>query len=334
MDDNYISLIAKYLSGDIDQPEQEALFELVNSSEENKAYFEEMQNIWNNSASLSDDLMVDTDLAWQKVASRINPVIQKKEKSPPEIFHFRPLLKIAAVFAGIIVAIWIYNNNQAARAEFITYQTLSKETKNLTLPDGSKVWMNEHSSLRFDKNFESRIVHLVGEAFFEVQKMEDSKFEILTGETKTTVLGTAFNVRAYPDEPQVEVTVANGKVLFEDAISRQKEQKVILTKGDSGIFEKENEKISKVENAISNANAWKTRQLDFKDARLSEVISVMERYFDIEIQTVNNELLDCPFTGVYQQPEIEQMIKVLEFSLNLEIKENENILTFSGEGCQ
>jgi transmembrane sensor len=336
MDDKYISLIAKYLSGEIEDHDRVALFELVDSSGEHKAYFEEMQQVWNVSAEESDDIIIDTNLAWQKVTGRINPVVEKKASAQgAKVFRLGQLLKIAAVFIGVIGAVWLFNNPRQTKQQFTAYQTYSKEKKEVLLPDGSKVWLNENSRLSFDKNFETRVVQLEGEAFFEVQHLVNNhKFEILSGDTKTTVLGTSFNVRAYSDEAQVEVTVESGRVVFEDKKAKEIAKKVILKAGDSGVYKKKEAEVTKTTRTISNADAWKTEKLDFKDAKLSEVIEVMERYFDITIQANNAKLLNCPFTGEYQDPKIDQMMKVLEFSLNIDINQNENNLTFSGEGCE
>jgi transmembrane sensor len=335
MEDKYISLIAKYLAGEMNPHDQEELFELINSSSEHKAYFEEMQNVWEVSAEEEDEFIVDTDLAWQKVANRINPTSKKTSPSSTKVFQIGQLLKIAAVFIGVLGAVWLFNNLSESEQQLAEYQTFDKERKEVLLPDGSKIWLNENSSLSFDKSFESRVVQLEGEAFFEIQHFDDNrKFEILSGNTKTTVLGTSFNVRAYPDEAQVEVTVETGKVLFEDKKAEEVTKKVILTAGDSGVYNKQEDKVTKTEKTISNADAWKTQKLNFKDAKLSEVIEVMERYFDITIQTSDTNLLKCPFTGEYQNPEIDQMKQVLEFSLNIEINQNEKTFTFSGKGCE
>lgn len=161
MEDKYISLIAKYLSGEIEDHERVELFELADSSEAYKAYFEEMKNVWDFSADESDETIVDTNLAWQKVASRINPLVEKKQTGTgAKFFNLRQLLKVAAVFIGVLTAVWLFNNLWQTKQQFADYQTFSKEKKEIPLPDGSTVWLNENSSLRFEKSFETRVVEL------------------------------------------------------------------------------------------------------------------------------------------------------------------------------
>ncbi len=335
MDDKYISLIAKYLSREIEDNEREVLFELVNSSEEHKSYFDEMENLWDISTEEPDDIQVNTAVAWKNVSKKINiPEENIKPVAPAKIFWMGQLLKIAAVFIGLIGAVWTANNFMGTSPKIVEYQTPNNKKEEITLPDGSIVWLNEKSKLSFDERFETRLVKLEGEAFFDVKHLENNqKFQIQSGETKTTVLGTSFNVRAYPNETQVEVTVKEGKVLFEDRKIKKEAAKVLLTEGESGVYKKKEANISKTEKVISHANSWKTQELDFKDVELSEVIKVMERYFNIKIKTDNFDILDCPYTGSYVNPSLDDVIKTFEFNFEFDIIQNGNTVIFSGEGC-
>lgn len=337
MNDKYISLISKYLSGEINDQEREILFELVNSSDEHKAYFEEIQTLWEVSGKIEDDpIEINQEAAWQKVAGRINPSEELTEESGAIIrkFNFGQLLRIAAIFVGLATAFLLWNEWTGDAVQTLVFQTTNEEKRELKLPDGSIVWLNENSKLQYDPNFSPRIVELDGEAFFDVQHLEsDESFEIRSGETVTKVLGTSFNVRAYPEEAQVEVTVETGKVAFEKQAAKEQVEKVLLTAGESGIYKKVEQNVVKQSTTISNANAWKKEELVFDDTPLAEVIKDLERYFDVEIEVENNDILRCPFTGAYPNPKIDQLVDVLEFSLDLNVNQNEQKLLLSGVGC-
>jgi len=339
MDEKYISLIASYLSGDLAAEEREVLFELVNSSKEHKAYFEEMQNLWElTDIEEEEAFVVDTDIAWQKVEQRIST--DAKEAIVPEKtakrFQIGQLLKIAAIFIGVLGAFWFFNRSGDIEGQLAMYETMSQERKEITLPDGSTVWLNENSKLSFEENFAPRLVNLEGEAFFDVKHLDkEHKFEIKSGDTKTTVLGTSFNVRAYPEEDQVEVTVETGKVVFEKEKIQKTEKKVVLTAGESGVYKKKEVEVTKTKQTISNADAWKTKELIFDDdAKIEEWVEVMERYFDVEIKVENKKILDCPQKGTFTNPNLDDIVKTIQFSIGIEINQNENTLTFSGEGCE
>jgi transmembrane sensor len=348
MNDKFLYLTSKYLAGEITETEREVLFTWVNASEVNKAAFEEMLELWELSGDLEEDFDADVSAAWQKVAKR---TISKEAK----IIRYpwsRQLLRIAAVIFVVIGAYWLLEN-WTQKVVDIVYQTADEKTQ-ITLPDGSKVWLNENTKISFAKKFVPRLIRLEGEAFFEVEHLsKDQPFEILSGETKTTVLGTSFNVRAYAEEQRVEVTVETGKVAFEKMEKGEKVKKgekgkkgkkvdgkndevakIVLNAGDSGVFDKEKRSINIKENKNENANSWKTEQLSFDNTELSVVKETLERYFDIKINTSDEKILNCHFTGVYQKPEIDQILEVLKFSLNIEIIKDQNEFTLTGEGCE
>jgi len=339
MDEKYISLIAKYLSGELEDKEREMLFELVNSSEEHKSYFEEMQNLWEISGEEEEDFEVNTDVAWSKVAGRINSEEERpKTYEGAKVFRIGQLLKIAAVLVGVLSAVWMYNNFGETPPQIALFETQDDERKEIKLPDGSTVWLNENSKLTYDESFEPRIVDLEGEAFFDVEHLDsDHKFEIQSGDAKTTVLGTSFNVRAYPQEEQVEVTVETGRVVFEEEKKeavKKEEKKVFLTAGESGVYKKKEEAVLKPKKVINNAVAWKKKQLAFDDIKISEVITALERYFDVEVEVENKNILDCTIVGTYPDPSIDSMVLVLEAFLGAKINHNENKLTFVGGSCK
>ena len=229
-------------------------------------------------------------------------------------------------------------DNWNQKVEDIVYNTEASEKTQITLPDGSKVWLNENTKIAFAEKFETRIIRLEGKAFFEVEHLtEDQPFEILSGDTKTTVLGTSFNVRAYAQEQRVEVTVETGKVAFEKVVEKEdkiKAASVLLKAGDSGVFDKVEDSLNKKESKNENAVSWKTGQLIFENTQIREVKEVLERYFDVKINTSDEKILNCHFTGVYQKPELEQILEVLKFSLNVEIEKGQNEFTLKGEGCK
>ena len=337
MNDKYISLVAKYLSGEISDQEREKLFGLINSSNEHKAYFEEMQTLWELTAEAEEvPLTLDPDVAWQKVAGRIKPEIKGSRSGGGTVrrFYFGQLWKIAAVFIGLIGAIWLWNELSGDPVQTLVFQTADDEKHQLELPDGSMVWLNENSKLQYSSDFSPRVVELQGEAFFDVQHLEsEASFEIQSGETVTKVLGTSFNVRAYPEEAAVEVTVESGKVAFEKQAAKSETEKVLLTKGESAIYKKSIKTVAKKEVTSANADAWKKEELVFEDTPLAEVVKDIERYFNVEITVENDDILKCSLTGAYPNPQIDQLAKVLEFSLDLQVNQNEQKLLLSGVGC-
>ena len=333
-DETYIDLIAKYLSGNITPTEKQELMAWVETSEANRAFFEESLQLWGISDNyVEEPFEADLNVAWTTMYKKLpkeEVQFETKEisttKKTAKVFSLAPLLRVAVAACLILGAgYWWYAQEEEPTPTFVAINTGEDERKEVALPDGSTVWLNENTTLTYDSIFSNRFVQLEGEAFFDVARQETNPFRIESGETVTTVLGTKFNVRAYPEEKDVEVTVESGKVAFNKEAEQQKKA-VILNKGNSGIYSKKEKEVRKVEKQIVNANAWKTRSLGFESDKYSEVIPSLERFYDIEIEVKNEAILNCVFTfGREANPNLEKIIETIDWqtssSLMLEKKD-------------
>lgn len=325
-----IDRIAKFLSGNLPEEEREDFLQWV-SQEENQALFTKTEQLWKLTEQYVEPVFaVDTTKAWGQVDLQLEspPAMLRKLSFPQQ------LLRIAAVFMVVALGTWWLVNRDATSElnTLATMTTSTEEMKEILLPDGTQVWLNGSSSLSYDEQFVKRRVTLSGEAFFDVARMEDKPFEIISGEAKTVVLGTAFNVRAYPGEEEVEVTVVRGKVaLTEEA---RPDKAVVLEAGNAGTFVKA-ERVVKKETVVSpNSDSWKTKNLVFDSTGMDEVIESLQRYFRINIEVNNEQILSCHFTGDFRQPSLKDILDVLEFTADLQvIKENDRYL-MTGKGCE
>jgi transmembrane sensor len=151
----------------------------------------------------------------------------------------------------------------------------------LSLPDGSKVWLNAASSIKYPTIFtgNERKVEVTGEAYFEVVKNPSSPFRVkINEETEIEVLGTHFNVNSYKNEESINTTLLEGSVLVKNGTG-----KLVLKQGQQARVA-ENEKIKLVEDVdVEKVMAWKNGVFNFQDATLEEVMRQLERWYDIEI---------------------------------------------------
>lgn len=350
-EEKYQEFIAKYLSGEITSDERASLMSWVAESTENQQFFDEMVGVW---ALVEEDPVPDfaanMDNVWDDLEEKL-PDTSSRSNGEAKIVSFykegtappprlvpiwqRPHVRRLAMGLALLVGLTFVIRNFIGSEELegvIAYTTLAGEQETITLPDGSTVVLNENTHLSYASTGLNRSVKLEGEAFFSVERMEDRPFEISSGNAKTVVLGTSFNVRAYPNEETVEVTVASGRVAFTEKAAPQKA--VILTKGDSGIFDKAATAVVKTQIPQTNATAWKTKQLVFNDLELPEVIRALERYFDIDIELANEALKNCTITGTYAQPKLEELLKIITFTLNVKVeKTDDGQLIMNGQGC-
>ena len=202
-----------------------------------------------------------------------------------------------------------------------------------TLPDGTVVALNSHSKLVFPKHFKRNIreVTLVGEGFFDVKPNPEKPFVIRAGNAQVKVLGTSFNVSAYPETETVEVVVKTGKVQVVGTSERTENEKneVFLSPGEKSILFNKSNILEKTENTNPNYLAWKTHDLVFNKVPLHEVLVCLEKVYHVNIQLSEPELNDLLLEAHFDKKPIDFILNVvrLTFDLNLSV-ENEQY-TFS-----
>lgn len=188
----------------------------------------------------------------------------------------------AVIIAGFIWVISKPTNNKIAEVKTLTKKfTERKEQKYLLLPDGTQVWLNAASSLQFPDEFKSdkREVYLTGEAFFDVKHADKIPFLIYTRNITTTVLGTAFNIKAYADQKEIMVSVTRGKV----KVSRDDKLIAVLTKGKAVKISNETEQVVEKEVPVENIAGWQQGNLVYEDAPLEDIVRDLQNVFNAEI---------------------------------------------------
>ena len=336
-DAKYIELAAKYLSGDINSTERRELMEWIAESDANQAFFDEMIHIWSMTGDADQSFKADTKSAWKKVADRIEPAEageNPEEKSSG--FKIRSLSikrnfrQIAAVLLPLIaVAAWILLQPGEPMERLIVSNDTTLE---VILPDSSQVTLNANSSLSYREDFTERKVHLSGEAFFDVARDTNRPFEIFTAETVTRVLGTSFNVRAYPEEDKVEVMVRSGRVEFKE--ENDENDRIVLNADQAAVFKKEEQKVEPTTSLGTNANAWMKKEIDAVDVPLREMLQIINNYFRTEITVENTDALNCNVSiPKLPDPTLETALEFIVFQLSMEADSTGNQILLKGEGC-
>ncbi len=329
-ENKYIELIAQHLSGEISEEDRKDLMEWVNSDAKNQALLKETTQLWKISEEYDSPFETNVNDAWKKVEQKIEVTNDLKDSSAKVIrlSNFKRFLQIAAVFLIGAIGLFFFFQNQ--EPELFAFNTNEEQTLDFLLPDSSRVVLNENSHLTYQNLDGKRIVTLEGEAWFDVKHLDSIPFEIESGEAKTVVLGTAFNVRAYPQEDIIEVSVERGKVAFFE--KKNIANTTLLPAGKEGIFYKKEKKIEREERKNENAIAWRTLTLDFENVKLEKVFETLERYFEVKIEADSN-IKKCTLLGNYKNPKIEDVLNYIEGVLGLEYKINGTEITITGEGC-
>lgn len=182
----------------------------------------------------------------------------------------------------------------------------------LTLSDGTQVWLNAESEIRYPIHFSGskREIYLEGEAFFTVTPNKEKPFVVVSPKASVAVLGTEFNLRAYPDEDNVQTTLVKGSVIMQSARFKQE---VKLVPGEQGTLEVETGKLSKQEVNTYLYTAWKDGRFAFRDARLEDLFNILSRWYDLQVFYLNPEAKDIRFTGdINKTEDFNAILKIIE----------------------
>ncbi|GAA3582356.1 FecR family protein [Snuella lapsa] len=231
--------------------------------------------------------------------------------------------------------------NAVSNGKEIVYEAVNNSKKNIiyntltiprggqfqiTLSDGTKVWLNSESQLKYPVSFiegENRVVELVyGEAYFDVSPSTEHKgarFKVFNKSQEVEVLGTEFNIKAYEDEDEIYTTLAEGKV----SVSND-DSKLGLVPGQQSIFNLKDKNITVNTVDVLSVTSWRKGLFSFKGMTLNKIMRVISRWYDVEIEFTDTELENVKFNGVLSKndkiEEILDAIKNTNFITAYEIK--------------
>lgn len=209
-----------------------------------------------------------------------------------------------------------------ADEEYHTLQVPIGGFYRLELSDGTKVWLNAGSELRYPVSFagRERNVYLQGEGYFEVAKNPEKRFNVHTPQAVVTVLGTSFNVSAYPEEKALYTTLVNGSVCL---YSDKSEGKVVLKPGEQGIMEIEDGRMTITEVNPEIYTAWITGRFIFRNMSLETIMRQLQRWYDFQTVYADPVIKGYEFRGVIQRDsKIENVFRAIELATDVKFRIN------------
>jgi transmembrane sensor len=268
------------------------------------------------------------------------------------------LTGVAASLLFCLLSIWFYKN-QVSTDKVVTYKELIDEnseglveqTNNsdkpqiITLSDGSSVLLQPNSKLSYPKIFtgNERKVYLSGEGFFEISKNPKKPFYVYANEIVTKVVGTSFRVKAYSDQPDVEVLVRTGKVKVKsnDLVAKSDQQEVILLPNQALRFVRSDLKFNKITNITQDETLTRTvgniEQLSFEftDIPVSQIFETIEQAYLVDIDYPAAKLRDCHLTTSLSDQPLTEKLKIVCKSLgnNTSFEMNGNQIIITSNGC-
>ena len=272
---------------------------------------------------------VDVDRAFQEVSRKIN-----NRKRTQRLFTI--ITRVAAVLTVplLVFSIWQFslkNNTYRVGDHSNAWQEIQNPSgirSKVLLPDGSSLWLNAESKIGYNIPFvrENRQIELSGEAFFDVKKSKKSPFTVKTADTKITVLGTRFNVKAYQEEQQIEVALKEGSVLFESLKRKSKEVHAEMVSNDYLVFDKAKNQFSLENKNIDQYISWHENILIFNHTPMSDWTRSIERWYGVKIDILDDEIKNYHFNGTIKDETVRDVMEILEMTLNVSYTiDNKNI---------
>jgi len=231
--------------------------------------------------------------------------------------------------AGAIAYQYHLNNSRNAQKEIVILSGSGVE-KQLVLTDGSEVLLNVGSKLIISKDFgkSSRQVTLIGEAFFKVAKDKDKPFIVQAGALKTRVLGTSFNINAYPDMEKIKIAVMSGQVKV-SAAAKGKEKLLAMgmQKNQTLSFYREKQSYELKTEDTELISCWRTNKLYIDNASIEEIARQLERYFQIKVLYTGKTNLKDKYTIRFNNESREGVLEILSVLTKKAFKNENNQIT-------
>ncbi len=301
--------------------EEYVLIEQWIKDPENKKWLFEMEALWNESSLKKYAHKEYLYIQWQKTWDKINTEESEpvKRKSLWNTYFFR----YAAAACVLIAVIGYYligkTEHEAIYSDYAAAEiSMTDSARVIVLPDQSKVWLNRGSTIRLLNGFgeNERRLTLVGEAYFEVHPDSARPFRVQTDAFTVKVLGTSFNVEAYPNDDIIEASLLEGKVVIEDSNNREL---LMLAPGQKVKSVKGSHLLSVKESDANLVSSWRYGFISFENATLKEVVSKLEMIYSVSMEIDASSLdEERTYTGaVMKEEQIEQLLdrlgKVMSF---------------------
>lgn len=315
MDERYYKLIEDYSKKTISSEDLTDLLMWVDSSQQNQQIFRETLQAFE-AADYALSKPVNQAKSWSAIQQHIensatepSPVLRK--------INYRKYFTIAAAIVVIaLLPLLYFNTLSSKKTEVVAYNEIYNprgQKRLVTMPDGSNIYLNGDSKIRYALNFNTgkRIVYLEGEAFFDVQHRSKQPFVVYTGKVSTTVLGTSFNINAYPSLKDITVTVQTGKVgvIFKNN-GKNGPVQFLLPNEQLTINRNSGELVKTQVNAV-DFNGWREYKLFFYDKPLAEIAEIISREYDLDIEIKTEALKEVKLTAKFDKCSVQQIMDVI-----------------------
>jgi transmembrane sensor len=333
-------LLLQYLLGNLNDEERRSIEAWLHRSEENRKSLERMEALWLETGKIIPaPVAVHTDAAWKKLSEKIDMEegIAGKEATAGKASKIRLNWHVAGIAAAVLLLIGFYFlfKDILPSGKQMVVESNNRITPD-TLEDGSVIILNKRSKLTYPERFspELREVVLSGEASCTIVHDPERPFIIDCGRGKIRVIGTGFHVRAYPGQ-EITITVKEGLVLFFSLEANTGDTNgILLSGGMRGVLRIGSTLPERLLSASQDELPGTGKKFEFINTPLREVLDDLSRTFQTEIRVSDSSICQCRLTASFEGEPVEQVLRVIAATFDLELTKNNETYLLTGNGCK
>ena len=313
--------ILKLVTGNLSPEKKEKVIADIHDKKENKEIFKKVKISWAflSSARKLNDYEIEN--AYLKIQNKISGKKRKLNATLKIVFKYAAII----VFLISLTTIYYTNKQQINRNDtqtklsYVSFITENGQRSKVVLPDSSIVWLNSGTTLSYPSDFsEHRKVSLNGQAFFQVFHNEDSPFLVQANGLIVKVLGTKFDVDAYPEEDEIAVVLESGKV--ELAHNNFESFNYTMKPGEKATYSIANNALNLNYTDAAIYSSWKDGKLIFRNESMKNVVEKLRRWYNINIEVTDAEVYNSIFSGTIRNESYEEIFRYIEIVCDVKCK--------------
>jgi ferric-dicitrate binding protein FerR (iron transport regulator) len=317
-----IIVLSRYYSGDINPEERKQVEDWIALSDENKSLAGEVFNLF----YTSDTLTVIRDMDAGSVLKKVNRRIARRKRRRTTV---RWVNRITAIcFIPLLAGTILYLAPPAEeQTRYMEAQASYGLTTSLELPDGSKVWLNSGTYIKYPTAFskEKREVYIDGEAYFSVAKDAEKKFVVQTYNVSLEVTGTEFNIDAYKTTDFIKTTLVEGAVSLNYANEKGEAKRFTMKPEQQITYLPETGKISLKNAYVPKEIAWKSGRVVFRNTPFNEALWVLSKRFNVDFIVKKEALHDYSFTGSFTDQNLTRILEHFKLSSGINYSQKQRM---------
>ncbi len=336
-------IILRYLNNDCNPGECDKIIEMIRSTSGESELKALLQEIWNNESESPVPEQVDFNAILEKLHHSIiskqleEPVFNKVQRNDVSSAGQRFMHYFSRVAAILILPLLAYtgyktsqeigSGNLAENQSVTEFTTPFGVKSKIFLPDGTEVFLNGGSSIKYPGSFKgkSREVEFEGEAFFDVTENKNKPFVISTGDIRLKVLGTSFNVENYEDQSEIITTLISGKIAVLGAQENGRRGNLLELNPSQQVSIQKSTQIFKLSSDVNTYKytSWMDGKVVFENDPMDEVLSKLARHYNVDVSFNDTDLSVYKFTATFEYENFEQVLDLISLALpvNYELRD-------------